>query len=186
MTTGNRQKIPPSWNTAPSVSAGKTIPRNTLVFYFGMTSTRAGKFYQPQLSTKFIASAENTSDCSIWPLDVGVQRVGRAWLVNAKAQLPNRRKAYFSYRGHNVLHSFVFSEQQGQYKQQMWWHHWLRNINRMKMSLKYDWFMLYLPRNNEQNVLICSVLIWPPLVARGTKNHETTSKWFAIFWASSI
>ena len=45
------------------------------VIYFGMTITRAEKHCLPQRSTELIASAGNTSDCSIWPLYVGVQSV---------------------------------------------------------------------------------------------------------------
>ena len=45
------------------------------VIYFGMTITRAEFFCLPQRSTQLIASAENTSDGSIWPLYAGVQSV---------------------------------------------------------------------------------------------------------------
>ena len=46
------------------------------VIYFGMTITRAEFFCLPQRPTELVASAENTSDGSIWFLDVGVQIVG--------------------------------------------------------------------------------------------------------------
>ena len=45
------------------------------VIYFGMTITRAEMFFLPQRSTELVASAENTSDGSIWFLYVGVQSV---------------------------------------------------------------------------------------------------------------
>ena len=45
------------------------------VIYFGMTITRAENFSLLQRSTEIIASAENTSDGSIWLLYVGVQSV---------------------------------------------------------------------------------------------------------------
>ena len=45
------------------------------VIYFSMTITRAELFCLPQRSTELIASAENTSDGSIWPVNVGVQSV---------------------------------------------------------------------------------------------------------------
>ena len=48
---------------------------NDSVIYFGMTITRAENFCLPQRSTELIASDENTSDGSIWPLYVGVQSV---------------------------------------------------------------------------------------------------------------
>ena len=45
------------------------------VIYFGMANTRAGNVCLPQRSTELIASAENTSDGSIWLLYVVVQSV---------------------------------------------------------------------------------------------------------------
>ena len=45
------------------------------VIYFCMTITRAENFSLPQRSTELIASAENTSDGSIWTVYVGVQSV---------------------------------------------------------------------------------------------------------------
>ena len=45
------------------------------VIYFGMTITKAEFFCLPQRSTELVASAENTSDGSIWFLDEGVQSV---------------------------------------------------------------------------------------------------------------
>ena len=44
-----------------------------MFIYFGMTITRAENVYLPQRSTELIASAENSSDGSIWPLYVVVQ-----------------------------------------------------------------------------------------------------------------
>ena len=37
-------------------------------------------------------------------------------------------------------------------------------MTRLKMDLKRDWFMLYLPINLAQKVLICGVLILAALV----------------------
>ena len=113
------------------------------------------------------------------------QNWGRAWLVNVKSSTPRIKKALFPYQGQFFPHSFVFILHQEQRKQQLWLHHWLGNINPMKMSLKRNSFILYLPRNLTQKVLRCGVLIWAALVVLGTKHRETTSMWFTMLQASS-
>ena len=76
------------------------------VTYFGMTRTRAETFCRPQRSTEWMASGQNTSNGCIWPLYVGAQNVGSKIVTEAKldswtlkAQLPDKRKTFFSYRG---------------------------------------------------------------------------------------
>ena len=105
---------------------------------------------------------------------------GRAWPVNVKSSTPRKMEALFSYRGHFFRIIYASISHQEQNKQQLWWHHWLGNITRMRMSLKRNWFMRYSRRNLTQKVLRCGVLIWAALVVRGTKHRETTSMWFTI------
>ena len=97
---------------------------------------------------------------------------GRAWLVNAKRSTPKKKFLPGTFFSH------TFSLQLTR-KQQLWWHHWLGNITRIKISLKRNSFILYLPRNLAQKVLRCGVLIWT-FVVRGTKHRETTSIWFTM------
>ena len=104
---------------------------------------------------------------------------GRAWLVNVKCSTPRKTEALFCHRGQLFRIICVSSSHQQQHKQHLWWHQWLGNITRMRMSLERSWFMLYLPRNLTQKVLRC-VLIWAALVVRGTKLRETISIWFAM------
>ena len=91
------------------------------------------------------------------------QNWGRAWLVNVKSSTPRKTEALFSYRGQFFLHSCLFRSHHERHKQQLWWHRWLGNINRMKMSLKRNSFILYLRRNLTQKVLRCGILIWAAL-----------------------
>ena len=105
---------------------------------------------------------------------------GRVWLVNVKSSTPRKTEALFCHRGHFFPIICVSSSHQEQLKQQLWLHQWLGNITRMRMSLKRNWFILYLPRNLTQKVLRCGVLIWAALVVRGTKLRETTSIWFSM------
>lgn len=48
----------------------------TRVISFGMISTRAENFCRPQRPTESTARAENTLECFIWPLYVGLQSFG--------------------------------------------------------------------------------------------------------------
>ena len=106
---------------------------------------------------------------------------GRGWLVNVKSSTPRKIEALFCYRGQFILNGFLFSSHHERHKQQLWWHCWLGNINRMKMRLKSNWFMPYLQRNLTQTISRCGVLIWAALVVRCTKYRETTRIWFTMF-----
>ena len=99
-----------------------------------------------------------TSDGSIWPFYVGVQSVDSRIETEAelgswkwKAQLSDSWKTFLTYRGLQDMGILCLHRTS---KQQLWWHHWLGNTTRMKMSLKRSWFILYSPRNIEHGVYL--------------------------------
>ena len=59
--------------------------RGSVLFFFGMTISRAENICLPRRSTELITLAENTSDGSIWPLYVVVPSVSSR--IETKAEL---------------------------------------------------------------------------------------------------